>query len=176
MNHLTYYISIILYYGFAQFLPSNYSMFGRIYKYIRYILVRHIFKKCGTNVDVNRKARFGNGRNVSVGDNSGIGSNCSIPNNISIGSNVMMAPNCCILTNMNHKYDRIDVPIKDQGIKYTKPTFIGNDVWIGQNVLITPGRVINNGSILAAGTVLTKDFPEYSIIGGNPSKLIRSRN
>ena len=52
---------------------------------------------------------------------------------------------------------------------------IEDDVWIGRNVLMTPGRHIAKGSIIAAGCVLTKDFPEYSIIGGNPGKFIRSR-
>ena len=52
---------------------------------------------------------------------------------------------------------------------------IGNDVWIGRSVFIMSGRNVANGSIIAAGTVLTKDFPEFSIIGGNPSKLIKSR-
>lgn len=87
----------------------------------------------------------------------------------------MMAPDCIILGNINHQYERTDIPMREQGVKYSKPTVIGNDVWIGQNVLITPGRIIKDGCILAAGTVLTKDFPEYSIIGGNPSKIIRSR-
>jgi maltose O-acetyltransferase len=54
-------------------------------------------------------------------------------------------------------------------------TVIEDDVWIGMNVLITPGRYIKKGSIIAAGCVLCKNFPEYSIIGGNPSKLIKSR-
>ena len=54
-------------------------------------------------------------------------------------------------------------------------TKIGNDVWIGRDVLMTPGRKILDGSIIGGGCVLTKDFPAYSIIGGNPSRLIRSR-
>lgn len=172
---ILYFFCYLIYYGFAQYLPSNYSFAGIIFKKVRYHLVKHIFSSCGNNVDINRRANFGNGRNVSIGNNSGIGSNCHVPNNITIGSNVMMAPNCCILGNINHRFERIDIPMREQGIKYTNKTIIGNDVWIGQNVLITPGRTIKDGCILAAGTVLTKDFPEYSIIGGNPSKLIRSR-
>ena len=174
-SQILYYICYFLYYGFAQYLPSNYSKWGGVYKLIRYQLVRHLFAKCGNNVDVNRKVNFGSGRNVCIGDNSGLGSNCSLPNNIIIGSNVMMAPNCCILGNINHRFERTDIPMREQGVSYTKRTEIGNDIWIGQNVLITPGRIIKDGSVIAAGTVLTKDFPAYSVVGGNPSKLIKSR-
>ena len=53
--------------------------------------------------------------------------------------------------------------------------FVEDDVWIGRGVFIMSGKKIKKGSILAAGTVLTKNFPEYSIIGGNPSRLIKSR-
>ena len=57
----------------------------------------------------------------------------------------------------------------------SRVTVIEDDVWIGRNVIMTPGRLIKKGSIIAAGCVLSKDFPEYSIVGGNPSKLIRIR-
>ena len=52
---------------------------------------------------------------------------------------------------------------------------IGNDIWIGADVMIIGNRHVADGCILAARTVLTKEFPAYSIIGGNPSRLIRSR-
>ena len=52
---------------------------------------------------------------------------------------------------------------------------IEDDVWIGQRVIILPGRTIAKGSVVGAGSVVTKDFPPYSIIGGNPARLIRSR-
>jgi maltose O-acetyltransferase len=56
-----------------------------------------------------------------------------------------------------------------------KKTVIEDDVWIGQNVIFTPDRYVKKGSIIAAGCVLSKDFPEYSIIGGNPPRLIGAR-
>ena len=52
---------------------------------------------------------------------------------------------------------------------------IGNDVWIGRDVHMTPGRTIADVSIIAMASVLTKDFPPYSVVGGNPAKLIKSR-
>ena len=55
------------------------------------------------------------------------------------------------------------------------PVVIEDDVWIGGHVIINAGRRIRKGTIIAAGSVVTKDFPEYSIIGGNPVKLIKIR-
>ena len=86
----------------------------------------------------------------------------------------MMGPNCYIFS-INHETSRTDIPMRLQGNTAPKYTIIEDDVWIGRNVLMTPGRHIAKGSIIAAGCVLTKDFPEYSIIGGNPGKFIRSR-
>ena len=62
-----------------------------------------------------------------------------------------------------------------QGYSEPKQTIIEDDVWIGRNVTFTPRRHVAKGSIVAACTVLCKDFPAYSIIGGNPSKLIKNR-
>lgn len=169
------YVYLILYYGIAQYLPSSISKFGgSISKRFRYILCRNIFKECGENVNIERLAKFGNGRGVCIGDNSGIGINCTVPNNIIIGRNVMMGPNCYILAT-NHVFNSVEIPMNKQGIVKGKITIINDDVWIGRNVLMTTGRHIKKGSIIAMGSVLTKDFPEYAIVGGNPAKLIRFR-
>lgn len=168
-------ICLLLYYCIAQYLPESASRFlGKIAKKIRYILCKNIFKKCGKNVNINRRAKFGNGYNIEIGDNSDLGINCIVPNNIIIGNDVMMAPNCFILPAM-HNFGRTDIPMRAQGSYIAGPTIIEDDVWIGRNVMMTPQRHIKKGSIIAMGCVLTKDFPEYSIVGGNPSKLIRSR-
>lgn len=109
------YICLFLYYSFARFLPVSYApIVGKPSKWIRYQLCRRIFAKCGTNVNVERLAKFGSGRNIEVGDNSGLGVNCNIPQNTIIGSNVMMGPNCYIL-GVNHIFDRTDIPMCQQG-------------------------------------------------------------
>ncbi len=86
----------------------------------------------------------------------------------------MMGPNCYCLTK-NHRFDRTDIPMLEQGYQESLTLTIEDDVWIGRDVLIMPGRTISQGSIIAGGCVLTKDFPPYSIVGGNPSRLIKSR-
>ena len=136
--------------------------------------MKHIFKKCGKNVNVERYANFGSGRNIEIGDNSGLGINCCIPSNTIIGKNVMMGPNCYILPH-NHAFERTDIPMIEQGNTPKLQTIIEDDVWIGRNVTMTPGRILKKGSIIGACAVLTKDFPEYSIVAGNPAKFIKSR-
>jgi maltose O-acetyltransferase len=75
-----------------------------------------------------------------------------------------------------HLFDRTDIPMRKQGRKPTQDQVIfGDDVWIGRDVMIIGSKNIKKGSIVGARCVLTKNFPEYSIVGGNPSKLIRSR-
>ena len=169
------YICLLLYYGIAYHLPASSSKYGgRVWKTIRYNLVKKIFKKCGQFVNIERHACFGRGFNVEIGDYSGLGVNCIVPNNIKIGKYVMMGPNCYILSSM-HKFESTSIPMCFQGSVKDSNTIIEDDVWIGRNVMMTMGRHIKKGTIIGMGCVLTKDFPEYSIVGGNPSKLIRSR-
>lgn len=165
-----------LYYGFARHLPASFGLFGKPSKWLRYQLAKRIFKKCGKGVNIERGASFGSGRDIEIGNNSGIGRNCSIPSNTIIGNDVMMGPNCFIIR-YNHAYDRTDIPMRKQGYQSqgNVQTVIEDDVWIGMNVLMTPGRHISKGSIIGGGTLLCKDFPAYSVIGGNPSRIIKSR-
>ena len=171
-------IFLILYYGFARYLPSSsipIKSIGRLSKKFRGVICKHIFKYCGKNVNIERMAWFGTGKDIEIGDNSGIGINAHILNNTIIGNNVMMGPNCYMLES-THLFDRTDITMIEQGVKKERDkVIIGNDVWIGRDVMIIGSREIKTGSIVAARCVLTKTFPEYSIIGGNPSKLIRSR-
>lgn len=170
-------IYLFTYYHILCYLPSNQSRLGKIIKSkrIRYNICKHIFKYIGKNVNIEKGVSFGNGANLEIGDNSGIGINSTIPNNTKIGSNVMIGPNLFILDH-NHSFSRIDIPMIKQGKDgFGKKTIIEDDVWIGRDVTFTVGRYVSKGSIVAACTLLCKDFPEYSIIGGNPSKLIRSR-
>lgn len=166
-------VCLILYYGMARYLPQSNS-FLQIGGFFRRKLCQHIFKKCGKEINIERGAWFGSGIDIEIGDFSGIGRNAHIPNGTIIGNYVMMGPNVYIL-DVNHKHARTDIPMMFQGHDAKKTTYIGNDVWIGRNVFMTPGRRIADHSIIGGYCVLTKDFPEYSIVGGNPSKLICSR-
>lgn len=170
-------ICLMLYYSIAYFLPNSYiTLFkiGKISNHIRVFLCKRIFKKCGHINTINRCVKFGSGRNIEMGDYSGIGANVELPNDTIIGKNVIVSRNVFIL-NRNHEFGSIEVPIIKQGLRETKQTVIEDDVWIGLRTIMTPGRHVKKGTIVAMGSVLTKDFPEYSIVGGNPAKIIKSR-
>ena len=163
-----------LYYRVFRHLPASFERMGGVGFRSRYWACRHIFEYCGKNVNIEKGASFGRGTHIRIGDNSGLGINCVIPDGSVIGRDVMMGPNCYIHS-VNHNFDRLDIPMNQQGATEASPIIIGDDVWIGRNVTIMRGRKIASGSIIASNCVLTKDFPEYSIVGGNPGKLIRSR-
>ena len=170
------FLFLILYYGLAQHLPSSYSIWGgKFWNIIRIFCCRRIFKYCGKISTIDRHAYFGNGRNIEIGDYSGIGANCVVPNNTIIGKYVMMAPEVHIVAN-NHQFKETSIPICFQGPDYSKnQTIIEDDVWIGVRTIFTPGHRIGKGSIIGAGSVVTKDVEPYSIVGGNPAKLIKKR-
>lgn len=167
---------LLLYYVFAYYMPDSYSPFcGRIANSIRVFCVKHIFKSCGNKTIVNRHVYFGNGSNVKLGNYSSIGAYNVIPNNTTIGNYVMLAPSIHIIAN-NHNFDRTDIPMCFQGsVEGKTPTIIQDDCWIGVRAILTPGHTIGKGSIIAAGSVVTKDVEPYSIMGGMPAKLIRKR-
>lgn len=64
---------------------------------------------------------------------------------------------------------------EDSPLRNNRPVLIGNDVWIGANVVILPGVKVGDGAILAAGAVITKDVEPYTVVGGVPAKIIRKR-
>jgi maltose O-acetyltransferase len=167
--------ALFIYKFFLVWLPvSSTPMVGKICRKLRYLCCKHIFLYCGNNVNIEKGACFGSGFRLKIGNNSGIGINCNVPGNIIIGDNVMMGPECYIFSN-NHSFDRIDIPMIKQGHTIQKATIIEDDVWIGRRVIFTSGRTVKKSSIIAAGCVLTKDFPEFSVVGGNPSRLIKTR-
>lgn len=165
-----------LLYSIGKIMPVSYNkkIGGGIWLKIRRLACRNLFDYCGKNVNIEKGASFGYGFGIRIGDNSGLGINCVIPDGTVIGNDVMMGPNCYI-HGVNHRFDRTDVPMRLQGATESKPCIIDDDVWIGRNVTIMVGRHISTGTIIASNSVVTKDFPPYSIIGGNPAKLIRSR-
>ena len=166
-------IGYALYTAIGQRLPSSTSHIKLGQKGIRRWLASTFVMSVGNNVNIEDHAVICH--DLKIGANSGIGSHSKIMPKVTIGENVMMGPNCFICT-QNHRFDDVSVPMIQQGFGNYEPVTIGDDVWIGQNVIILPGVEIGNGSIIGAGAVVTKSFPSYSIIGDNPAKLIRTRN
>ena len=129
--------------------------------------------------NVNKTVYFGGYSNISsdivVGHHVYFGSRCNIYPKVKIGSYTMLAHDVRIIGG-DHKYDVAGVPIIFSGRDTLKPTFIGNDCWIGAYSIIMCGVKIGDGSIIAAGSVVTKDVEAYSIVAGIPAKKIGERN
>lgn len=171
------YFFLVLYYAIGFYLPDSFSKpFGKVSNSFRRTCVKHIFKNVGKNINIGRKAYFGKGFNIEIGDNSNIGNYCHVPSNIKIGKNVMMGPNNYFFESVTHKFDRTDIPMILQGVHPVEGRIeIGNDVWIGRNCHILPCKKIGSHTILGACSVVTKDIEDWTIVAGNPAKLIRKR-
>jgi maltose O-acetyltransferase len=169
-------IYLLLYYGFAQYLPKSTKPLGNQATKLRRFLCSRIFAACGEKLNVENGVYFGNGKNLKVGNEVGLSSRFKIQNRIvSIGNYVMIGEDTLFIGG-GHIFDRIDVPIGHQGSVDKTPLDIADDVWIGVRVIVLPGcKHIGKGVIIGAGSVVTKDIPDYAIVGGNPARVIKYR-
>lgn len=161
-----------IYIFFAQHLPRSYARLNFGQRNLRYWCAKNIIANCGTNVNIQRKAMLPD--DLILGDNSIIGESCYISQGVKIGKNVMIAEDV-IMRTVNHAFDRTDIPMIEQGYTPIKSINILDDVWIGTRAIILPGVTIGQGSIVGAGAIVTKDVPPYSIVGGNPAKILKNR-
>lgn len=116
------------------------------------------------------------GLGCSVGQNSGIGAFSFIgaAGGVFIGDDVIMGQRVSFHSE-NHLFDRTDLPIRLQGVS-RQGISIGNDCWVGANVVFLDGAKVGSGSVVAAGAVVRGEFPKNSVIGGVPARLIRQRH
>ncbi len=124
------------------------------------------------NINIQRRTTFSS--KVKLGNNSGIGKGSVLQGPVSIGDNVMMGPEVIIYTS-NHNSASTDIPMIKQGYTTAREVKIGDDVWIGSRVTILPGVTIGQGAIIGASAVVTKDVPSFTVVGGNPAKVLKSR-
>lgn len=115
------------------------------------------------------------GGKIEIGDDCTINPFCMIQGNggLKIGNGVRIATHVSIIPS-NHNFSDLSLPIHRQG-ETAKGITIGDDVWIGTHVTILDGVTIGKGSVIAAGAVVNKDIPDYSIAGGVPARLIGNR-
>lgn len=166
-------LCLVVYYGFARYLPASTSPLTHWTRGIRRFVCYPIFDYCGKNVNIERGANFSMGGGISIGSGSGLGINCAVHGPLKIGDNVMMGPDVTILTH-THNIERTDIPMGKQGMREAE-VIIGNDVWIGMRVIIMPGVKVGDGAVIGAGAVVTKDVPDYAIVGGVPARIIKFR-
>lgn len=173
MSKIGYMISYATYYFLARHLPGSFSPYSLGSGKLRRLCAKGMLKKCGKNVNIEHGAFLGGGREIEIGNNSAIGLNARVSGPLSIGDDVMMGPNVSIYT-QNHETENIYKPMRLQTAPKEKVT-IGNDCWIGANAVILPGVTIGSGVIIGAGAVVTRDVPDYAVVGGVPAKVIKMR-
>lgn len=113
-------------------------------------------------------------KDIQMGKYCFIGKGAWICPNVVIGNYVMIAPGLAILGG-DHRFDIPGKPVIYSGRPPTPKTNIEDDVWIGFRVIINAGITIGRGSVIAAGSVVTKNVEPYSIVGGCPAKVIGTR-
>lgn len=138
-------------------------------------------KKCGKHVYLRPSCSDLKGLwNMTVGDYTSIPKGATFyctEASLTIGKKVIFGPHPTIITG-DHRIDVIGKYIMDSKEKLPEndaPVVIEDDVWTGANVTILKGVTIGRGSVIAAGAVVTKSFPPYSVIGGVPAKVLKMR-
>lgn len=111
---------------------------------------------------------------IIIGDRVRIGMSNTLIGPVTVGNDVIFAQNI-VASGLNHGYEDISMPITDQQVT-TNPIIVEDEAWIGANAVITAGVTIGKHSIVAAGCVVVKDVPPYSIVGGNPGRLLKQYN
>jgi len=111
---------------------------------------------------------------VIIGDRTKIGLSNTIIGPVTIGNDIRLAQNIT-LSGLNHNYEDVSMPIHVQGVS-TAPIVIEDETWIGANVVVVAGVTIGKHSIVAAGSIVTKDIPPYSVAVGNPARVLKKYN
>ena len=108
---------------------------------------------------------------VHLGVNCHLGLSAVLIGPVHMGNNIIVAQHV-VLSGLNHAYENVDQPIRQQPV-LTKPIVVEDDCWIGANVVITAGVTVGRHSVVAGGSVVTRDVPPFSVVGGNPARVLR---
>lgn len=145
---------------------------GRIGVAARARYYRSRLAACGNSTIIAVGVRISSPEKLSLGDRVGIGAGAFITagGGVKLGNCVGIGPDTKIWS-VNHIFKDPDVPWRDQGWEY-KEVIIEDDAWIGAASFIKPGVTVGKGAIVSAGTVLSKSVPPYSIVTGNPGRVV----
>lgn len=135
-------------------------------------LMRQILGKTGNQFFIEQPFICDYGYNIEIGENFYSNHNLVIldANKVKFGNNVFIAPNCGFYT-AGHP---LDYEARNKGLEYAKPIEVGNNVWIGGNVVVLPGVSIGDNVVIGAGSIVTKDIPSNSVAVGNPCRVIKN--
>lgn len=166
-------LALVFYYLIVSKLPN--TKFISIFNSFRVWYVSKVLNI----MEYHKESIFEDNVYISNGKNLKIGKHCHINEKVfiqgaTIGDYVMIAPGTSILNNSHGYKDKSSPMIKQAMILNSNPV-IEDDVWIGRNVIILHGLRIGEGSIIAAGSVVTKDVEPFTVVGGVPAQLIKYR-
>lgn len=148
---------------------------ARICKYTRMDVMPFNNFVLGNNSTIEDFCTINNGvGDVLIGDRTRIGMSNVLIGPVTIGNDVMLAQNI-VLSGLNHGYEDITIVPHKQPVTKKKIT-IEDEVWIGANVVIVAGVTVGKHSVIAAGSIVTKDIPAYSVAVGNPARIIKTFN
>lgn len=137
---------------------------------------RKKFKYFGDGADFRAGAYAVNCSNISIGRNVVVRPSTMFFADqyaqIIIEDNVMMGAGVHFYVN-NHKFDRRDIPLIEQGYNTPKDIIVREGAWIGANSIILPGVVIGKNAVIGAGSIVTKSIPDFCVAVGNPAKVIK---
>ncbi len=134
------------------------------------------FARVGERVRIHEGARFRNIQKISLGEyvTFGVDSFVQAAGGLEIGDYTLLAPGVKVWTT-NHVFENPDVIIREQGAEY-RGVKIGRDCWLGSDAFIMPGVELGDGCVVSAGSVVgAKKYPDYSILMGNPARVIGNR-
>lgn len=145
---------------------------GKTGSYLRRNYFAFSMNQCERDIVIGFNTLFSQ-RNTHLGHRVYIGPQCNI-GSCHINDDCLLGSGVHILSGKNqHAFDDLDTPIQQQGGNYEQIT-IGEDSWIGNGAIIMAN--IGKKCIVGAGSVVTQDVPDYSIVVGNPAKLVKSRH
>ncbi len=158
------------------------DVFSRgIYKFLIMPLKLQLFAKSGKNVVIAKGGSF-TYKNIHIGNNVYIGGNAMLMctrAKIFLGNNIMFGPHVFIITG-GHRMDIVgrymtSVTDNEKRPEDDRDVVIQDDVWVGANSIILRGVTVGEGSVIAAGSIVTKDVMSYSVVGGSPAKFLKMR-
>jgi acetyltransferase-like isoleucine patch superfamily enzyme len=129
---------------------------------------------CGKNVSIRDRAIIYSPERLTVADNVSINSGVTIlaQGGVSIGEYTMISPGV-IIVSVSHNYSKLGKEAWDGQTR--KPVIIGRDVWIAAGAIILPGVTVGDGAVVAAGSIVTKDVPPYTVVAGLPAEVTKKR-